>query len=249
MWAPWLGASKLGAPGSSMWRTSSANTPVALTTARAEIEHSSPVSSSRASAPLMLPFVLEQSGHGKVIERAAFEINQGARQRDGQPSVVELAIGVDDPAAQACAANRGDASDDLGPRDPARAAQVETARQPIVEPETGRVVRQLPVMKRGHHELSRVDQVRGVLEQQRTLVKCLANEWDIALCQISDSAMNELGAAAGGSVSEVARFEEQGAVAAGGGIDGCAQSRCAAANDKDVPRLTRAQPIQVFRAR
>ena len=124
-------------------------------------------------------------------------------------------------------------------RDPARAAQIETARQSVVEPETGRVVRQLPVTKRGHQELSSVDQVRGVLEQQRTLVQCLANKWDIALRQISHSAMNELGAAAGGSVREVARFQEQGAVAAGGGIDGRAQSRCAAADDKDVPRLTR----------
>jgi hypothetical protein len=104
-------------------------------------------------------------------------------------------------------------------------------------------------MKRGYHELSRVDQVWGVLEQKSTLVKCLANEWDIALCKVSHSAMNELCAAAGGSVREVARFEEQSAVAAGGGIDGCAQTRCAAANDKDVPLLTGAQAIQVFRAR
>ncbi len=94
-----------------------------------------------------------------------------------------------------------------------------------------------------------MDQVRSVLERKRTFVQCLANKWDIALRQVSHSAMNELGAPAGRAVGEVARFEEQSAVAAGGGINGRAQSRCAAADDKDVPRLTRAQPIQVFRAR
>ncbi len=79
-------------------------------------------------------FVLEQRGHGKVIQRAALQINEGARQRDRQPSVIELAVRVDDAAAQSCLADRGNSSNDLGPRDPARAAQIETPRQPVVEP-------------------------------------------------------------------------------------------------------------------
>ena len=59
------------------------------------------------------PFVLVQSGYGKVIERTPSKINQRARQGDGQPRVVELAIGVDNPAAQADTANCGHASDDV----------------------------------------------------------------------------------------------------------------------------------------
>jgi hypothetical protein len=56
-----------------------------------------------------------------------------------------------------------------------------------------------------------------------------------ALLKITETAVDQLGAAAGSAFAEVALFEQDNAIAAGGCIDGDANAGRAAADHGDVP--------------
>src|SRR6187399_1370060 len=80
-----------------------------------------------------------------------------------------------------------------------------------------------------------VDDVRGVAVEQAAFAESLQDEGDVALFEVAHAAVDELGAAAGGALGEVVGFEEEGLEAAGGGIDGDAESGGASADDDEVP--------------
>ena len=139
------GDHRRGAPARRACGSRSAKTPVALTTALAATASDSPVSSSRASTPGDPAVALDQPGDRHVIERDSAQVGRGAGQRDGQPGVIELAVGVEDPAPQARRSEASAARVRVSrPRDPARAAQAQVSGQPVVEPEPGTVVGKLP---------------------------------------------------------------------------------------------------------
>ena len=61
--------------------------------------------------------------------------------------------------------------------------------------------------------------------------------------------MNELGAAAGGALAEVALFEQGDSITAGCGVDRYADPGGTATNHGDIPRLVgRFEPLQLPRA-
>src|SRR2546422_10645762 len=93
------------------------------------------------------------------------------------------------------------------------------ARQPIVEFESHTVEGRLPPFVRRDDESQPAHQLRRVAEQQTTLAQRFAHELDVALLQVSDAAVDQLGAATRGRVREVALFEEQGTVAPRRAID------------------------------
>src|SRR5208282_5869843 len=59
----------------------------------------------------------------------------------------------------------------------------------------------------------------------------------VALLEVAHTAVDELGAAARRRLGEVVLLQEEGAVAAGGGLERGAQSCGAATNDDHVPEL------------
>ena len=54
-----------------------------------------------------------------------------------------------------------------------------------------------------------MDEVRCVLAKQAALFEGFHDEGDVALFEIADAAVDELGAAAGGAFAEVLCFEEE----------------------------------------
>jgi hypothetical protein len=73
------------------------------------------------------------------------------------------------------------------------------------------------------------------LQEEAPFVEGFADEGEIALFEVAEAAVDEFGASTGSGLGEVGLFDEQGAQAAGGGIDGATQSGGAAANDEDIP--------------
>ena len=82
-----------------------------------------------------------------------------------------------------------------------------------------------------------MDEVRRVLAEPAALVQGLAHERDVALFEIANAAVDELGAAARRALAEVVLLEQRDAVTASRSVDGHPDARRAAADDDDVPRL------------
>jgi hypothetical protein len=73
---------------------------------------------------------------------------------------------------------------------------------------------------RRDYELAAMNEMRGVSKQNSALVQGLAHKRDVALGQVAHASVDELGAPARGSVSEVERLEQQRSISACGRIDG-----------------------------
>src|SRR5690606_21547464 len=78
--------------------------------------------------------------------------------------------------------------------------------------------------------------MRRVAIEQSAFVQRLTHQADVALCQIAHPAVHEFGGFARGAFGEILSFDEQGAIAARGGIDRGAQAGRAAADYDHVPR-------------
>ena len=86
------------------------------------------------------------------------------------------------------------------------------------------------------YELTPLHEVRGMLNQVFAFLQGLANERDVQLFEVTNTAVDELGAATGSCLREIGTFNQQGAIAA------VAASRCteaggAATNDEEVKAL------------
>ena len=80
-----------------------------------------------------------------------------------------------------------------------------------------------------------MDQVRGVLQEQATLLQRFHYERDIALLQVAHAAVDQLGAAARGALAKIALFQQEYVVIAGGGVNGDPDSGGSAAHNDHVP--------------
>ena len=170
-WAPWLSVKSGAAPASSSRRKVSTNTPVALITARAWTVSSRPVSTSRAISPAIRPSRLVKLVTGRVVEGGSPQVGQRSRQRDRQPGVVKLPVGVDDSAVETSAANRGNPLLDLGSGNPVRPAEPQPAGKQVVELEARSIIGQLVPVVCGHHEVARVHELRCVSKQDSALAR------------------------------------------------------------------------------
>jgi hypothetical protein len=90
-------------------------------------------------------------------------------------------------------------------------------------------------MESRDNKSQRMSQMRGILDHQPSFAECLANETDVALCQVSYASVGELRRATRGPFGEVRFFHEQRAQAAGSGFDSCAQTGRATANHQAIP--------------
>src|SRR5688572_14790330 len=75
-----------------------------------------------------------------------------------------------------------------------------------------------------------------VLSQQAALLERFHDERDVALFEIPNPPVHQLGAAARRALAKIVLFEEQDLVATAGGINGNADAGGTAADDDDVPR-------------
>ena len=80
-----------------------------------------------------------------------------------------------------------------------------------------------------------VNQVRGVVAENAALLEGFHDERDVALLEISDAAMNELGGSAGGALAEIALLKQADGISARSRVNGDADTGRAAADDGDVP--------------
>ena len=79
-------------------------------------------------------------------------------------------------------------------------------------------------------------EVRRILAEQTALAESLANEPHPRLLEIAETAVDQLGAAAGGALAEVVLFQEHDAIAARSRIDRDSDTGRAAADYRDIPR-------------
>lgn len=69
-------------------------------------------------------------------------------------------------------------------------------------------------MVAGDDEGEAVDEVGGIADEEAALAEGLEDEGDIALLEVADAAVDELGAAGGGAFGEVGLLDEDDGVAA-----------------------------------
>src|SRR5487761_1732443 len=77
-----------------------------------------------------------------------------------------------------------------------------------------------------------------VAKHSSALFQGLQHQGNVALLQVTHTAMGQLGAAAGSSLGKVFLFQQQSSVAARGSVERGAKSSGSAADDKHVPRFT-----------
>ncbi len=184
---------------------------------------------------------LEQADHAHGVDRHAPQVVEGAGEGDGEPRVVELRIVIDHAAAQAGGLDRRQQRQRLGARQRARRSQAEAAGEQVVDLEAGAVERPLPPLVARHHEAQVAHQVGSVAQQQPALAQRFDHQREVALPQVTDAAVRQLGAAARGPLGEVVTLEQRGAVAARRGVDRRPQAGRAAADHQHVPRPPRGE--------
>ncbi len=174
-------------------------------------------------------------GDGHVVEEGGAMVGGGGDEVDEEACVVELAVVVDDSAAEVSALNVGEAFDGFVLREDAGFPESIAAGEEVVDFESRSVEGCLPPGVVGDDEGEVADEMGRVLAQEAAFFECGHDQGDVALFKIADAAVDELGAAAGGAFAEVHGFEKENVEAARGGIDGDPRAGCAAADDEDVP--------------
>ena len=85
-----------------------------------------------------------------------------------------------------------------------RLAKAVLAGEQLIELQSEAVEWRLPPVVIWHHEAQIMHQMRRVLQKQSALLECLHDQSDIALFQVTNAAVSQLGAATGRAFAEVA---------------------------------------------
>ena len=193
---PFAGRMDAGCSPSSRARTSSAQTPVALTTARArdrELVGSGPDPRAHDAAPVAL-----ESDDLGVVQRGRPVHDGRACDREGEPGVVGVRVVVDVRTGETIAIERGelgerlvDAHATVALADPQTTREVvhpqraaEHRRQPAVEP--------APAREDGHQKRENPDQMRCVLEDQLSLRESFVDQAELVLVEVAEPAVYQL---------------------------------------------------------
>ena len=192
-------------------------------------------------------------GAADIVDRHRAQRDRGLHQRDAHQRIVELTVPVRHAAEQPVAADAGQAGEGFIARQPVRGAQAGRSGQLVVQAQADPQLDLLDTAVAGHDELERRGHVRRVAQQGGTLGQCLAHQLDVALRQIANAAVDQLGATARGAACKVAAVDQRHAQAALRGINGNAEAGRTAADDHGIPRLRiaqlREQPLAVDRCR
>ena len=191
------------------------------------------------------PALHDQPPRAAVVEHDRAFIDRRAGEGDGKPGVIELAVPVADCAGESLRlqARRGG----QGPlaTEQAHAADSLGSRERFVDRQADPVERQIPEPARdavGRHEEGKgLGEVRGVVEQDLSFMKRLADERHVALREVPHAAVDELRRPARRSLGEVFGFNEQRGEAAGGGVEGGAEAGRPAAHNDQVEHVSRPQ--------
>ena len=143
------------------------------------------------------PVIRDQPPRAAVVEHDRAFTDRRAGEGDGKPGVVELAVPVADCAGESLRlqARRGG----QGPlaTEQAHAAEPLGSRERFVDRQADPVERQIPEPARDavgrHKEGKGLGEVRGVVEQELSFMKRLADERHVALREIPHAAVDELG--------------------------------------------------------
>ena len=259
MWVPLDG--RIRGTSASSWSSSgrmrSAQTPVALTTLSAWIVNSSPEWTSLRHDARRLPVLLLQLLDLDAVGHDRAEALGLAEDGEDEAAVVGLAVVEEVAGGGVAVRERGDELLDLVAVDravavgaPLRGLRLGLAASSrpagaelvdahdVVEVQAGAdgAVGAL-VVEGGDDERERVDEVRRELDHELALEEGFSHEAEVEVLEVSEAAVDELARAAARAGCVVGLLDEGDGVAAGGGVEGDARARDAAADDDDVELL------------
>ncbi len=169
-------------------------------------------------------------------------VGRGHDQVREQARVVELAIVVDHTAAKPLLRNGRQALQRFFTAQDARTAKAVLHRQQVINLHADAVEGSLPPRVVRHDKRQVMHQVRRVLPQQAALLQRFHHQRHIALLQIANAAMHQLGGAAGGALAEIFALDKQCFVAARGCVHRNAGTGRATADHQHIPGLRAPRP-------
>ena len=140
--------------------------------------------------------LLHQRNHRHVVDQHGARIGRRLRQADREPGIIELPVIINSAALKPVRFERRQAPQRLFAREMFGRAEAKLAREQIIDFQTDPVKWRFPPGVVRHDEREVIDQVRRVLGQQAPLAQRLQHQADVALLQVADPAVNQLGAAA-----------------------------------------------------
>jgi hypothetical protein len=184
---------------------------------------------------------LHEAGHPGVVDGGGAEVDRrGAGEREGQAGVVGLGVVVQVGPGEAVAERRHVRPGRVGPEPAVDLADPQPACQ-VVHPH-GRAEGPRHLLgddaalagEDRDEEREHLDQVRGVAQQALAFVQRLVHQADVAVLEVAQPAVHQLGRLGRRARGEVVALDEGGAQAAGGGVEGHTGAGDAAADDEHV---------------
>ena len=234
---------------SSRARTSSDQTPVALTMMEAATSMVRPSASTVAPGDRALGVLGDAPQGGPVDDRGAVVQRGRAGHGEHEAGVVGLGVVVEVAPGQPVTAQRRHVRHGLVGRESLVQLPDPQAAGEVVHPH-GRAHRsgQAPADEAvlgedGDEEGQHVDQVGRRAAEDLALAQGLVDEADLPLLQVAQPPVDQLGRLARGARGEVVALDQGGAQAPRGGVEGHPHPGDAAADDQDVEGAV-GQPIQ-----
>ena len=193
-----------------------------------------------------MPFERHDFG---VVHRDGAVRDGGTRDREREAGVVGVRVVEHVGALEPVAVERGELVDrfvDADPvvtlADPETAGEVvhperaaDQGREPPIQPSAAR--------EHGYEEREHANEMRRVLERSLPFVEPLVDQAKLALVEVAETAVHELGAPRAGAGREVVAFDQRGAEPAAGGVERDAGAGDAATHHEQV-EVGVAQPAQ-----
>ncbi len=164
-----------------------------------------------------------------------------AQHLQAQASVVHLGVEILRPALQTHRLQSGELAAQTGQCERPAAANVAATGEEVIKDEAdpefpgwhaGRIVE-------GQYEAQRPDQVRRIAQQPATFVQGFVDQVEVAVFQVAQAAVDELGRETAGAGGEVALVDQSDAQAAQHGVQRDAGAGDAAAEDEQIERSVR----------
>lgn len=181
--------------------------------------------------------VMHDARDGSLIDDRAAVFDAGLREVHGHTRVVELSVVVHHAAFQTLLDRSRNVFHYLFRRNVFRTSVAETERKHVVEGQTAEIKKIIPIPVVRDHEGLVFHQMGGVRLHAAAFAQRFEHQHDVALLQVADAAVYELGTAARSAFRKVGFFEQRHAHAARRGIDGDAETRCASADHDDIPNF------------